>query len=228
MRHDKDHLARVPSGRVDARTGNVQSALLQEVKAALLDTFPQTGIRGDGQVVSVGFNSLTVEIVPVFRTPAGQYLMPDSNEGGRWTLADPYAQINYIEAADKAMNGNVRALSKMLKLWKREKNVSLKSFVVELLVAEFLPARGNGEHDAYWYDFYVRDFFLFLVSRANTFVTIPGTFEQFYLGADWLSKAQTARDIALEACRLEYLDHHVSAGLEWQKIFGSRIPIHVI
>jgi hypothetical protein len=213
--------------RFDARVGNVQSALLQEVKQALLTTFPQTDMRGDGQVVSIAFNTITVEVVPVFAHGASQFLMPDANGGGAWKLADPLAQMNYIDQADKAMNGNVRALAKMMKLWKRENRVPLKSFIVELLVAEFLPARGNGFYNYYWYDFYVRDFFAFLVRQANTYITIPGTFEQYYLGSDWLSKAESARDVALQACAWEYHDYDVTAGQEWQKIFGSRIPIHV-
>jgi hypothetical protein len=212
--------------RFDARTGNVQSGLLQEVKDALATTFPQTDMRGDGQVVAIAFNTITVEIVPVF-AQAGQFLMPDTNGGGSWRTTDPIAQINYIDQADKAMNGNVRALAKMMKLWKREKNVPIKSFIIELLVAEFLPSRGSGFYDYYWYDYYVRDFLIFLVGKANSFVTIPGTFEQYYLGSDWLPKAVSSRDVALQACSWEYHDYDVTAGQEWQKIFGNRIPIHV-
>lgn len=213
--------------RLDARAGNVQSALLQEVREALSETYPQTQMRADGQVVTVGFNTITVEVVPVFATGAGQYFMPDTNDGGRWKRADPLAQMKFIDQADVAMSGNVRAVTKMLKLWKREKNVPLKSFVLELLVAEYLPLRGNGFYDTYWYDFYVRDFFIFLVGKANTHITIPGTFESYFLGADWLPKAVTARDIAIQACHWEYHDYDVTAGQEWQKIFGSRIPINV-
>jgi SMODS domain-containing protein len=104
--------------RFDARAGNVQSAFLQEVKTAVSETYPQTQMRADGQVVAVAFNTLTIEVVPVFATGIGQYLMPDTNNGGSWKIADPLAQMKFIDAADVAMNGNVRALAKMLKLWK--------------------------------------------------------------------------------------------------------------
>lgn len=46
--------------------GNRQSALLQEVKDVLKDTYPDTDMRGDGQVVTVGFNSFDVEVAPAF------------------------------------------------------------------------------------------------------------------------------------------------------------------
>jgi hypothetical protein len=213
--------------RFDARVGNRQSALLQEVKASLAATYPNSQMRGDGQVVEVAFNSLTVEVLPVFSIGNGQFWMPDTNGGGSWKVVDPIAQMNVIHTADTAMNGNVRILSKMMKLWAREQNVPIKSFLLELLVAEFLPARGSGSYDFYWYDFYVRDFLHFLVSKANGYVAIPGTGEYLFLGDDWLYKATRARDNALSACHWEYHDYDVTAGQEWQKIFGTRIQTHV-
>lgn len=111
--------------RFDSRVGNIQSAMLQEVKDALTTTFPQTKMRGDGQVVAVAFNTLTIEVVPAFAAGNGQYHIADTNDGGRWKLADPIAQMTYIETADKATNGNVRALAKMMKLWAREKKCRL-------------------------------------------------------------------------------------------------------
>lgn len=213
--------------RFDARSGNVQSALLQEVKGSLEVTYPSSRMRGDGQIVEVAFNSLTVEVLPVFAIGNGQFWMPDTNGGGAWKIVDPVAQINAIHTADTAMNGNVRLLSKMMKLWAREQNVPIKSFLIELLVAEFLPARGNGAYDFFWYDYYVRDFFTYLLSRVNGYISIPGTGEYIPLGNDWAYKATRARDVALEACHWEYNDYDVTAGQEWQKIFGNRIQTHV-
>ncbi len=65
--------------RIEAYQGNKQSALLQEVRAHLLETYSQTNMRGDGQVVIVGFNSITVEVVPTFRyDDYGRFYMPDT------------------------------------------------------------------------------------------------------------------------------------------------------
>jgi SMODS domain-containing protein len=44
--------------RFEQRSGNKQSALLQEIKEKLLDKYPQTDMRGDGQVVMVKFKRL--------------------------------------------------------------------------------------------------------------------------------------------------------------------------
>jgi len=213
--------------RFDQREGNKQSQLLQEIRAVLSDDYPQTDIRADGQVVVIGFNTITLEIVPAFQSGQG-FLIPDTNDGGRWKYVDPYAQIAKIDNSDTAMNGNVRSLSKMIKHWKNENGVPIKSFIIELLVSDFLPQRVMGDQSTFWYDFYVRDFLIELCAKARSSIQIPGTGEFYPLGDAWLSRAQTARDVAIEACYWEYHDYDVTAGQEWQKIFGTRIPIHVM
>lgn len=137
--------------RINSNTGNVQSQLLQEVRGHLLTTYPQTAMRGDGQVVTVGFNTIAVEVVPAFRyDDQGRFYMPDTNDGGRWKLVDPAAEIAAIEAADRPASGNARPMAQMLKTWKRECGVPLKSYQIELLVAEFMTSYVYREHDYYW------------------------------------------------------------------------------
>jgi hypothetical protein len=210
--------------RFDQRAGNKQSALLQEVKDNLAITYPQTDMRGDGQVVMVKFNTLLVEVLPTFKMYNGQYIIPDTNNGGRWRTVDPVAQIAFVDQVDQKTSGNLRALTKMMKLWVREQNVSIKSFVLELLLAEFFSSYEHGAYNYYWYDFYIRDFLRFLVSKAWGLVFVPGTNDPIELGTDWLPKAQKALETALTACAYEYDDMIIHAGDEWQKIFGTRIP----
>lgn len=214
--------------RIEALAGNKQSALLQEVRNHLLQTYPQTTMRGDGQVVIVGFNTITIEVVPAFRYDnQGRFLMPDTNNGGRWKTVDPIAEIALIEGVDADANRNARPMAQMMKIWKRECNVPLKSYQIELLVAEFMGRYGYRRNSYYWYDWFMRDFFLFLCGKAWANLIIPGTQELVNLGDAWLSRAETARDRALRACEYEYIDYTIAAGEEWQKIFGNRIPIHV-
>jgi tRNA nucleotidyltransferase (CCA-adding enzyme) len=52
---------------------NRPSALLQEVKAILIATYPDTDMSGDGQVVVVRFESYSVEVVPAFLLTNNQY-----------------------------------------------------------------------------------------------------------------------------------------------------------
>jgi len=211
--------------RFNNYVGNGQSALLQEVKGCLSETYPQTDMRGDGQVVQVKFNTLMVEVVPAFRTTDEfTYLIPDTHEGGRWKNSSPEFESAVIGHQDNETNGNVRSLCRMMKTWKRHFNVPLKSFQIELLVKEFLENYEYRLKDYFYFDWFVRDFFRYLIGRGGTYLWVPGIRDSIPLGNSWLGRAQTAFDIALTACKYEYDDLTVSAGLEWQKLFGTKIP----
>lgn len=164
-----------------ARTGNRQSALLQEVKNVLLGTYTQTSMRGDGQVVVIPFNQTPVEVAPGFRCTDGSILVCDTNDGGRYTFSTAEAEEKALSAFDAYCIGNTRALARMMKQWQREQNVPLKSFQLERLSAEFLVTWDSNQRDHFWYDWMVRDFFAYLIRRANTFVYMPGTNESVWL-----------------------------------------------
>ncbi|TAK71976.1 MAG: nucleotidyltransferase [Betaproteobacteria bacterium] len=207
--------------RYEQRAGNKQSQLLQEIRGFLLQVSPRTEMSGDGQVVLVKFDSYAVEVAPAFLLDNyKQYWICDTNNGGRYKVADPAAEVSSIEFADKGTIGNVRRLTRMMKKWQKYCNVPLKSFWIELLAADFLRqwqyrAQGHAFHD--WM---VRDFLTFLLGRRFTYLTVPGTFELIWLGDKWYSKAVTAYRRAMKACDLEYEACPYLARDEWQGIFG--------
>jgi hypothetical protein len=212
----------------NSKQGNVQSQLLQEVKNVLLDTYGQTNMRGDGQVVVVSFNSITIEIVPAFPAQGEGFLTCDTNSGGSWKHIYPEGEIEILVANDDAYNGNLRKLTKLLKRWKRECNVPIKSFHIEHLVKECLDLSPHPKQDEFWFDWLIRDVLAYMVGRAGQSFWMPGSsFELIQLGEDWKSRAETAHDRAIKACQYEHDNMEVSAGLEWQKLFGSIIPTSV-
>ena len=214
--------------RFDGYAVNGQSALLQEVKEKLEPAFPQTRKRGDGQVVQIAFNSIMVELVPVLDAGYGQLLMPDTHGGGSWKTVDPRAQIALVENSDRENAGNLRPLCKMMKRWKHACEVDLKSFAIELMVVEFFRTYEYRKNDYFWYDWFVRDCLRFFRSKVNGWVTVPGTGEIVWLGNAWAAELDKAIAIAERACDLERDDFAILAGEEWQKIFGTRCPIHVL
>ena len=215
--------------RFEQYAGNRKSALLREIRMHLRTTYPQTDMRADGQVVVVAFNSVTIEVVPVYLfNDAGQYLMPDTNDGGSWKAADPFAEAAEIERVDILANGNVRSVIRMLKMWKRHCNVPLKSYLLEALVCEFFETYAYRNYDFFFYDWFIRDFLKHLITRRSGSITKPGTYEIVNLGEEWVSRAVTAKDYALRACEYEHEDYVINAGQEWQKIFGPRIQSYLI
>ena len=133
----------------------------------------------------------------------------------------------HFNAADAAYNGNVRKLTRLLKQWQRHCNVPIKSFHLEALARSVLPTVNYGGSDEFWFDWIVRDAFAFLTRCVNDSFTMPGTGEVIRIGDQWVSRAVSAHDRAVKACGLEDRNEEYLAGIEWQKIFGSMVPITV-
>lgn len=114
-----------------------QGALLRKVKQALLKTYPKTpDISPDGQAVSITFTDFKVDVVPGFYRNGGGFLIPDS-ELGRWIATDPKKHVQLWSASNKAHEGNLVPLIKMLKGWNASRNV-LRSFHLETLAYSIL------------------------------------------------------------------------------------------
>lgn len=203
---------------------NPQSALLQEVKGVLAQSYPGTDMRGDGQVIVVPFETYHVEVVPAFLLTNGHYWICDTHGGGSYRETAPWAEVIHIEAIDKTNNGNLRPLIRMLKAWQKWCSVPIESFQLELLAAAFLSQSPWRLKDFFWFDWITRDFFAYLYHLANSFVVVPGTLEVIYLGNGWQSRAATAYYHAEKACSYEAKNQVEFAGEEWQKVFGLQIP----
>ena len=112
---DIDILMELPRdmyNQYDAHKGNGQSRLLQTVKNAVLETFPHSDVRGDGQVVVVNFtDGIKFEILPAFKNLdywgrwTGKYDYPDSNMGGNWLSTNPKAEQEAMEQKNRESNG---------------------------------------------------------------------------------------------------------------------------
>ena len=208
--------------RVDRLLGNRQSQLLQEVKRNLLETFPGTDLRADRQVVLAPFTTYDVEVVPAFKFQDGTFLIADANSGGSWRTSNPIAEYEDIRASDSLTNGKATHLLRMVKAWKRECSVELKSISLEVAVCVFVKQWIYRSHTTFYYDWMVRDFFAFLSNYVNGWARPAGAQEQIDLGDGWASKCQSAYSRALKACEFEQQDNEQAAASEWQKIFGSQ------
>ncbi len=106
---DLDVLIALPPEEYDHFTslsGNGPSRLLQAVKDAILDSYPKTDVKGDGQVVVVKFSDgMRFEILPAFQNQDywgrwdGTYVYPDTHMGGNWLTTNPKAEQDAM--ADK-------------------------------------------------------------------------------------------------------------------------------
>lgn len=209
--------------------GNGQSALLQEFRVSLLETFPRTTIKADGQVVIVDFESLKFEIVPAFLA-GNNFVIPDTNDGGRWKPVNTFAEMERLNNIDARTQGHVRALIKYAKVWKRAKGVPLKSIILEnaamQFVAQWQHLSDSLSYSAdggavWWHDWLVRDFFEFLL-RYDRLTLAFG--EVIPFGDGWKQKTTDAFEEAQKACYYEHNDQPFMAETHWKNIFGYQFP----
>lgn len=210
--------------RYDEYRGNGQSQLLQDIKYILLDRYPKTKIRGDGPVVQVNFDSYMVEVVPSFLLKNGNYRIPDTHDGGGWKETSPKTEMENITNSNKLTNDNTVKLIKMIKAWKYNCSVPIKSLIIELTVIDFLKTYIHSNKSSTYYDLMVRDYFKYLLTKVPSTFIIPGTSEVISCGKDWNSKVNTAHLLAEKACECESKSLEASASQLWRQIFGIQFP----
>jgi hypothetical protein len=111
-----------------------QASLLDKVKRVLKITYPKTPeISRNGQAVTITFTDFKADVVPAFYRQGGGFLIPDS-VSKRWISTDPKAHIDLWQTANKAHNGDLVPLIKMIKGWNVCHSWLLHSFHLETIV----------------------------------------------------------------------------------------------
>lgn len=225
-RTDIDMVFIIPTSqwdRINAIAWNKQNYLLQEVKGVLLDSNPNTDVRGSGPVVIVPFDTYKVEVVPSFVCDRnGLLINAHTKDGGSWKTSNPFSELADLNKVDTESAGMLRDLCKMLKAWKDYCNVEIRSVCLEIVAIVFIRDWAHKGKGQLYYDFMVRDFFAFLLQYVDGRGKPAGIDEWIPLGDCWESKAQCAYDRASKAWVHEQHEAAFSAVDEWQKIFGPK------
>jgi len=205
--------------------GNGQSALLQEVKSAILSTYPNTEIRGDGQVIVISFNNYVIEVCPVFLQSDGSYKYPDSNDGGSWKKTNPLPEIQEFHDYNQTTNLNLKRLAKMTRAWKNKCGVKIGGLLIDTLCYEFLEKKESHHTDTYSnYDTLLRDFFMYLkdYDKERVYWHAPGSNQRVYKkNSNFISKASKAYNNVIDA--IDKKDNDTVYSI-WKKVFGYPFP----
>lgn len=226
---DIDLLVILPSSvytQYDNYRYNGQSALLQAVKNSISNTYSQTKMRADGQVVQVEFSDMTFEVVPCFEYSDRTFCYPDTNGGGSWRTMNPRAEIRAIQSRNQETNQNMSALSRMIRSWKNYNNVSIKGITIDILAHRFLRDYQYKSNTSVYYDYLTRDFFAYLMSipstqssyrvmGSNRYITDNGYFQY---------KAKQAYNLALEAIEADQNKFNWKRNSKFREIYGTRFP----
>lgn len=226
---DIDLLFRMPESefaRFDGLLGNKQSQLLQEIREVLKDKFSTTEeIKAFGKVIVVNFSegTHTIELLPAWQMESGSYRIPNTENGGSWNAWNPVAELSNIDASSSETK-HTRSLIRILKCWVRFCGVPMKSFVVEILVVDYLKQKFNNQVNVI-YPQLTLGFFEFLKTKKNSAVFSPASSSSISIGEEWFSRAESAYSRAEKAVAFEADGKFRDASLEWQKIFGTDFPV---
>lgn len=210
--------------RLNDNEGNVQSQLLQEVKTVLKQKYPNTDLKGDGQVVVINFSKYTIELVPGFKQNDDSFKYPDTHEGGSWKITNPLPEIDKCISLDAETSGNFINICQMLRAWKNKKGFKFKGLLIDTLSNKFLDEYTQYKTCAYSdYLSLVKDLFDFLQNenKEQQYWFALGSNQKIYNddGGKFITKAKQAynkiKDISEDS---EYLNEVL------RNIFGREFP----
>lgn len=207
---------------------NGQSALLQAVRDSIKKKYSTTHISGDGQVVKLNFtDGICYEIVPAFINKDGEsFTYPDTNDGGKWKVTKPKAEIKEINTANNNWNKNLTRLCRMARAWKDKWDVPIGGLLVDTLAYNFLKQWEHKDKSFTYYDWMTRDFFAYLKDQdpEQNYWLAPGSSQKVWRKGKFEYKALRCYNIAVEALDYERDNMEASANLKWREIYGTKFP----
>jgi len=205
-----------------------QAGLLDAVKRTPGKTYTQTpDISRNGQAVTIRFTDFDVDVVPGFYRQGGGFLIPNSITSS-WLATDPKKHVELMTAANKAHNGDLVPLIKMIKGWNKKHSTFFRSFHLEVLALEVL---NNVRID----DFPSGVRFFFdktreKIKQKNLDPAGYGDDVGKYINGtnidEAVRKLQLGYERALKAEDFAAKGYHNHAIDMWQKVFGDYFPAY--
>lgn len=204
--------------------GNGPSQMLQEVRGHLLERYPNTDIKGDGQVVVIEFaaSNARVEVLPAFfNADDDSYTYGNSNEGGRWEVCKPRHEIAAVDTRNARTNRNYKRVCKMLRAWREAQGAPMSGMLIDTLAYNFFT--DNQAYDQRSYAAYpelARDVFAYLAGLDNQdYWLAPGSNQRVKAGGNFQRKAKAAAEKCDEALAA---DSDKKKAARWRDVFGTR------
>jgi len=220
---DLDMLYIMPKSEWDTYEDNRQLALLQDVKAVVLNRYPESDSRVDRLVVTITYKDFHVELQPVFEQADGSFKYPDTKNGGTWKITKPRDEIKAVADLDAEKNSNPRRLCKMARAWRNKHGVGMGGLLIDTLAYNFLSSTTDYDTISFHhYDQFNRDFFAYLSELPKQgYYAAPGSMQHVKVKKAFQSKAKKAYRLCVEAIE--------AAGTQgvndkWKRVFGRPFP----
>ena len=204
--------------------GNGPSQLLQAVRTSLKTRYPNTEIKGDGQVVVVEFNKFVVEVLPAFwDEKCDGYRFGDTHEGGTWKICKPIKEIAAVEERNGETNRNLKHACKMIRAWKNQHGVNMGGLLIDTLAYNFFGQ--TDEYNDATYRSYGNLFvslFTYLGGLVHQeYWAAPGSGQRVHSSGKFQKKAKKAATKCQEALDADTDKKRIKL---YREVFGRSFP----
>lgn len=211
----------------NAYSTNGQSALLQEVRQSVGRTYPTSYVGADGQIVAVNFDDgIRFEFLPVFLNTVSTFTFADTHAGGSWKACDPRGEMAEFAAQNALVNGNLKAICRMTRIWRDRQGISMSGMLIDTLAYQFIKSWAHSDKSYLYHDWLVRDFLYFLsqVDSTQTYWRAPGSGSSVFKTGSFRRQAAASYQDVLSAIEHEANHRPLTARNKWREIFGSIYP----
>lgn len=206
-----------------------QAWLLDKLKTTLKKKYPSTPkISRNGQAVTITFSDFTVDVVPAFNRQGGGYLIPDS-ANSCWISTDPKKHVEIWTTANKAHEGDLIPLIKMIKGWNKKHSSLLRSFHLETMVMTILNNVTITDYPSgvrFVFDKMRQEVKKVTKEPAGYGGNLAGYLNTQQKIDDVVSRLETAYNRAVEAERLDKEGKVAAAVEKWRMTFGDYFPAY--
>ena len=200
-----------------------QSKLLTKVKDAIQARYPRTTVKVDRLVVRVLYADFHIEVQPVFEENDGNFVYPDTKNGGSWKTTKPRKEIAAMKEFVDTKNSSLRHLCKMTRAWKNEYGVQMGGLLIDTLAYNFLKSTDVYDNKSYlYYDELNRDFYDFLANQEDReHYKALGSGQNVKVKKKFQKAAQAAYELCLEA--IDNIGTEKETDI-WRELFGKSFP----
>jgi hypothetical protein len=199
-------------------------AFLYRVRDALNAYSSVRVVGARGQAVRFFYtNAPHVDVAPVFRWNNGGYALP--NGTGGWLTTDPDQHATWIDQRNSALSYQLKPMSRMIKRWNNVHSKYLKSFHIEVMVANAFSSMNNDSEDACGKFFRWAPNYIDVPDPAGHGGSLSGYLTPARRTAV-LINMQNAQQRAAQAASAGQRGNHAEAIRLWRIIFGDEFPAY--
>jgi len=142
---------------------------LQSIKRIIENDprFKNSEVRIDKNAVTIKYEDFSIDVVPAFKDSSGGYRIPDTGKNQSWKRTNPRMFKTVMNATDRANDGRVSKIVKIVKGWNESNGKPLRSFHIENMVYTHFKNQSKTETRSLTKD--VENFF----SRLSLYIQNP-------------------------------------------------------